>query len=86
MSPTATISSSGTVTHGVAHSFSAAGSSDPFPGGAIIAYKWNWGDGSTSSGKSVSHTCSTAGTKTITLSVKDNYGRVGTKKLTISVA
>jgi hypothetical protein len=34
----------------------------------------------------VSHTCSTAGTKTITLSVKDNYGRVGTKKLTISVA
>jgi subtilase family serine protease len=85
MSPTAKITTSGTITHRVSHSFSGASSTDPFPGGAIVSYHWNWGDGNSSTGKTASHTYSTAGSRTITLTVTDNYGRVGSKKLTVTV-
>jgi PKD repeat protein len=85
MSPTAVITTTLPVTHGVSHSFSGANSTDPFPGGAISSYAWNWGDGHTSTGKTASHTYSSAGTRTITLTVTDNYGRKGSKKLTITV-
>jgi subtilase family serine protease len=87
MSPTARISFSGTITHGISKSFSGAASSDPFPGGAITSYSWNWGDGSGtgSSSVTVTHKYATKGTKTITLTVTDNYGRKGTKKITVTV-
>jgi subtilase family serine protease len=85
MGPTAVITTSGTVTHGVPHSFSGANSKDPFPGGAITSYKWNWGDGHTSTGKTVSHTYAAKGSFTITLTVTDNYGRKGARNLTITV-
>jgi hypothetical protein len=85
MAPTAVITTSGTVTHGVAHSFSGANSKDPFPGGSITAYAWNWGDGKGSSAKTVNHTYTAAGTYTVTLTVTDNYGRKGKRTLTITV-
>jgi subtilase family serine protease len=92
MSPKAVIKSPGTVTHGVLHTFSASGSSSPFPGGAIIKYVWNWGDGHTTTTTSVttSHKYATTGKRTITLTVTDNYtaqnnGRTGKRSITITV-
>jgi hypothetical protein len=85
MNPTAKISFSGTIKHGVSKSFSGGGSTDPFPGGSISSYAWNWGDGHTSTGKNVSHTYGSKGSRTITLKVTDNYGRSNTKKITVTV-
>ena len=85
MNPTAVITPPGTVTHGVAHSFSGANSRDPFPGGSITSYSWDWGDGHTSTGATASHTYTAAGSRTITLTVTDNYGRTGHRNLTITV-
>jgi hypothetical protein len=59
---------------GVAASFSAAGSSDPYPGGSISSYAWNWGDGSESSGVAPSHAFSAPGPYRVTLTVTDDYG------------
>ena len=85
LNPTARIAFSGSITHGISKSFSGAGSTDPFPGGSITSFAWNWGDGHTSTGASASHTYSSKGSKTITLTVTDNYGRKGTKKITVTV-
>jgi subtilase family serine protease len=92
MSPKAVIKSPGTVTHGVTHTFSASGSSSPFPGGTITSYTWNWGDGhtTTTSRVTVSHKYATKGKRTITLTVRDNYttqnsGRTGKKSIAITV-
>ena len=40
--------------------FSAEMSTDPFPGGRITSYRWKFGDGTTSTQPSVSHTYATA--------------------------
>ena len=59
---------------GFAASFSATGSSDPYPG-ATLSYLWNWGDGTPeSSGATPQHTYSAPGEYTVTLTVSDNYG------------
>ncbi len=44
------------------------------PDGSIVSYSWNFGDGTTGSGANPSHTYSTAGTRTVTLTVTDNDG------------
>jgi hypothetical protein len=87
MNPTAAIASPGTVTHGVAKSFSGAGSTDPFPGGSIATYKWTWGDGqtTTSASPTANHTYAAAGARTVKLTVTDNYGRNGSKSISITV-
>ena len=87
MTPHAVIRSPGTVTHNVTHTFSAVGTSDPFPGGGIRTYSWNWGDGHTTNTSSVtaSHTYTSQSTRTITLTVTDIYGMKASKKITISV-
>jgi chitodextrinase len=62
---------------GIALSFNGSGSSDA--DGTITAYSWNFGDGSaTASGVTASHTYSTAGTYSVTLTVTDNNGVTGT--------
>jgi len=85
MNPTPVIASPGTVTHGVAKTFASTGTSDPFPGGTISSYAWNFGDGHTGTGSSSSHTYTTAGTRTVSLKVTDNYGRTATKTLSVVV-
>jgi PKD repeat protein len=73
--PTAVITPPGSLTEGTPANFSAAASSDPYPGGSIASYSWNWGDGSPdSSGVSAAHVYGAAGTHTVTLMVTDNYG------------
>ena len=52
--------------------FDASGSADP--DGSITSYAWNFGDGATGTGATTSHTYSTAGTFTATLTVTDNGG------------
>ncbi len=85
MSPTATIKHAGAIKHGHAASFSAHSSTDPFPGGSISSYSWNWGDGTTSTGAAPSHTYAKKGSRTITLTVKDNYGRSAKTRLHVKV-
>jgi subtilase family serine protease len=92
MRPTARIASPGRVTHGVAHTFSGAGSSSPFPGGAITKYVWNWGDGhtTTTSKPTAKHTYASKHRRTITLTVSDTYtsqngNRTGVRSITVTV-
>jgi len=86
--PKAVISPPGSLRVGVASSFSAAASSDPYPGGSIASYAWSWGDGSApSSGLSPTHIFATAGAFIVTLTVTDNYGLTSvasTQSVTVS--
>ncbi len=61
-------------------SFDASSSSDP--DGDPMSYVWSFGDGTTSNGKSVSKTYSTAGNFTVVLTVYDGRGGTGTCVLT----
>jgi PKD repeat protein len=47
------------------------GSTSTDPGGTISGYSWDFGDGSTGTGKTTSHAYSTAGTYTVKLTVSD---------------
>jgi subtilase family serine protease len=85
--PAATISGPATVTRHTSRTWFAA-TSDPFPGGAVTHYVWNWGDGTstTTTTGSASHTYTTGGvTRTITLTVTDNYGMTGTATYRVHV-
>ncbi len=64
--------------------FTASGSSDP--DGAISSYQWTFGDGSTASGLSVSHTYAAAGAYTVTLTVTDNLGATAVDTALATVA
>jgi len=66
----------------LAVSFSGAGSSDP--DGSIASYAWSFGDGSNASGITASHTYTSAGTFTATLTVTDNRGATGFQNVAIT--
>ncbi len=53
--------------------------------GTITAYNWSFGDGTTGSGSSVSHSYQTAGNYTATLSVTDNSGLISSATQAIQV-
>ncbi|SFM28266.1 PKD domain-containing protein [Methanolobus profundi] len=63
--------------------FSSTGSYDP--DGTIMSYTWDLGDGSTAIGPEPFHTYSTAGVYTVTLTVMDNAGNIGTDVTTVTV-
>lgn len=52
--------------------FDASASYDP--DGSIVAYAWNFGDGDTATGETVSHTYTSYGTYTVILTVYDDNG------------
>jgi PKD repeat protein len=83
--PTASISA--TPTNGeipLPVSFDGSASSDPE--GATLTYAWNFGDGNSSTGVAPSHTYTTAGTYTATLTVTDDKGLSNTKSVTITAS
>ena len=46
-------------------------------GGSVASYKWNFGDGSTSTASAPTHTFTSAGTYYVTLVVTDGLGQTG---------
>ena len=67
----------------LAVNFSSAGSSDPE--GSALTYSWNFGDGNTSTAANPSHTYTTNGVRTATLTVTDTGGRTGNASVVITV-
>ena len=55
------------------------------PDGYITSYSWNFGDGQSGSGKTVSHAYPAPGTFTVTLSVRDNRDTVDSATEQIAV-
>jgi PKD repeat protein len=73
--PTAAITLPSSPKAGIAATFHGGASSDPYPGGSISSYSWNWGDGTpASSGADPTHTYLAPGEYTVTLTVTDSYG------------
>src|SRR5207245_1332014 len=68
---------------GTAISFDASTSHDP--DGTIVSYSWNFGDGMTSTGATTSHSYTTAGSYTVTLTVTDNSGSTGMSTATKTI-
>jgi chitinase len=54
-------------------------------GRTIVGYAWNFGDGSTGSGRTTSHIYSRAGTYTVVLAVTDSTGRIGVSSRPVQV-
>jgi parallel beta-helix repeat protein len=53
--------------------------------GTISNYSWNFGDGTTGKGSTITHTYSSNGNYTVTLTVKDNDGNNGTNLSSIHI-
>lgn len=68
---------------GLPVSFDGSGSSDP--DGTIVAYVWNFGDGTTGTGVNTSHTYSSSGLKTVTLTVTDDDGLTDSDTVEVTV-
>ena len=84
-SPTASFTANPTSgTAPLAVSFNASNSSDS--DGTIISYAWDFKDGSTGSGETISHTFSSAGSYNVELTVTDNEGATdsSTKIMTVT--
>ena len=62
-------------------SFNGGSSSDP--DGSIVSYLWNFGDGTTATGTTTSHTYSSAGSYVARLTVTDNQGASSSTTVTL---
>ncbi|MDQ6817235.1 MAG: PKD domain-containing protein [Actinomycetota bacterium] len=71
---------------GVPTRFNGGGSSDPNPVGGIVTYSWDFGDGTTGSGRTAGHTYSRTGFYTVTLTVQDNYFAVASVSRSVTVS
>jgi len=69
----------------VGDSVSFDGSASNDPDGIIVSYSWDFGDGSTGSGVTTTHTYNVVGIYTVTLTVRDNLGATGTATTTVTV-
>ncbi|MEM0314321.1 MAG: PKD domain-containing protein, partial [Candidatus Bathyarchaeia archaeon] len=63
--------------------FDASASQDP--DGVIVAYSWDFGDGTTGTGKIVTKAYTSAGTYTVTLTVTDDQGATASTQKTVQV-
>jgi large repetitive protein len=55
------------------------------PDGDPVTYEWNFGDGGTATGQSVTHAYSSRGAKSVTLTVRDNRGGTASRGETVTV-
>ncbi|MFD5277952.1 PKD domain-containing protein [Pseudarthrobacter sp. NPDC058362] len=69
---------------GLSCSFDGSASTDP--DGSIASYAWNFGDGTTGSTTTASHTYASAGTYAVTLTVTDNDGATDSTTRQLSLA
>jgi PKD repeat protein len=65
--------------------FDASTSTAP-PNNPIASYSWNFGDGTTGSGRTATHSFTAAGTYAVTLTVTDQYSRTASTTQTVDVA
>jgi PKD repeat protein len=72
-----------TASPGTSIAFNGSASSDP--DGTITGYAWNFGDGTTGSGVTASHSYATAGTYSVSLTVTSNAGLTGSSSTTITI-
>jgi peptidase M28-like protein/PKD domain-containing protein len=84
--PLAAIDSIGLTQTGHAIQFAPGAAYDPAQPGASFNYHWSFGDGSSATGQSVSHTYASAGTYTLSVAVTSSSGstRTITQKLTVA--
>ncbi|MEE9163792.1 MAG: PKD domain-containing protein [Thermoplasmata archaeon] len=80
--PTAVAGEDQTANAGATVSFDASGSSDNV---AIVSYEWDFGDGTTGTGETTTHTYTDPGTYTVNLTVRDAAGNLDTDLLTMTV-
>jgi len=80
--PVANAGSDQTVTADTSVSFDASNSTDNM---AIVSYEWDFGDGTTGTGKTTTHTYTEPGTYNVTLTVKDAADNSKTDSITITV-
>ena len=82
--PTAELSFSAvTVNEGTAVQFDGSGSFSPV--GAPLSYSWTFGDGTTGSGSTPTHTYTSPGVDQVVLTVSDGLGGVSTAMATVTV-
>ncbi len=79
--PTASFTSTPT---NLSVAFDGSGSSDP--DGDALTYAWTFGDGTTGTGVTPSHTYAAAGTYSVQLTVSDPGGLTGTKTASVTVS
>ena len=80
--PVANAGQDQTVNVGTTVTFDAGNSTDNMD---IVSYEWDFADGATGTGKTTTHTYTTAGNYTVTLTVKDAAGNYATDSITITV-
>jgi PKD repeat protein len=91
-SPTAAFSFSGTQKEGSAIAFDASASTDPDLGRTdlgrteSLSYAWQFGDGTTVTGQTTSHTFTNDGNFSVTLTVSDAFGWQKTLSRTVTIA
>jgi PKD repeat protein len=66
-------------------SFNGDTSSDPNPGGTIVAYSWDFGDGATGTGATPTHMFATPRRYTVTLTTTDDHGQTASAFGTVTI-
>lgn len=84
--PPVAVANSSNLARKVGENVNFSGSSSSDPDGDTLSFSWNFGDGTSGAGSTQSHAYSAVGTYTVTLSVYDGQGGLGTATLTAVIS